>query len=95
MKGVSPVKKRKTPMRKCIVTNERLPKKALIRVVRTPDGTVEIDPTGKANGRGAYLTRDRDVIEKARSARVLNRHLRCDVPDGLYDRLLGMMDDDS
>ena len=46
---------KKIPMRKCVATNESLPKKELIRIVRTPEGTIEIDETGKRNGRGAYL----------------------------------------
>ena len=45
---------KKIPMRKCVATNESLPKKELIRIVRTPEGTIEIDETGKRNGRGAY-----------------------------------------
>lgn len=89
------MKKRKTPMRKCVVTNERMPKKALIRVVRSPNGTVEIDPTGKANGRGAYVSRDKNAIKKAKKTGVLNRHLSCDVPDDIYERMLGLVSDDS
>lgn len=46
---------KKIPMRKCVVTQERFPKKELIRVVRTPEGQVEIDLTGKRNGHGAYM----------------------------------------
>ncbi len=89
------MKKHKTPMRKCIITNERMPKKALIRVVRTPSGTVEIDPTGKANGRGAYVSRDKTVIKKAKKTGVLSRHLSCDIPDDIYERLFGLVSDDS
>ena len=89
------MKKRKTPMRKCIVTHERMPKKALIRVVRSPNGTVDIDLTGKANGRGAYVSRDKTVIKKAKKTGVLSRHLSCDVSDDIYQRLLGLVSDDS
>jgi predicted RNA-binding protein YlxR (DUF448 family) len=46
---------RKIPMRKCVVTQERFPKKELIRIVKTPEGEIEIDPTGKKNGHGAYI----------------------------------------
>ena len=56
---------RKIPMRTCVVTKEKLPKKELIRVVRTVDGVI-VDTTGKVNGRGAYLKLDKDVIDKAR-----------------------------
>ena len=54
---------RKIPMRKCVATGESLPKKELIRIVRTPDGNVEIDETGKKNGRGAYLKRSIEALE--------------------------------
>ena len=52
---------KKIPMRSCIVTKEKLPKQELIRVVRTPEGNVIVDLTGKANGRGAYLKKDLEV----------------------------------
>ena len=57
---------KKIPMRSCIVTKEKLPKYELIRVVRTPEGNVIVDETGKANGRGAYLKKDLEVFEKAK-----------------------------
>lgn len=54
---------KKIPMRRCVATQESLPKKELIRVVRTPEGAVKIDLTGKLNGRGAYLKRSIDAIK--------------------------------
>ena len=63
---------KKIPMRSCVVTKEKLPKKELIRVVRTPDGSVIVDETGKANGRGAYLKKDLETIERARKSKILN-----------------------
>ena len=57
------MKPKKIPMRTCVITHEKYPKKELIRIVRTPEGKVEIDLTGKANGRGAYLKKDKEVIE--------------------------------
>ena len=56
---------RKIPMRRCVATGEQLPKKELLRVVRTPEGTVAVDLTGKANGRGAYLCRSAQCLKKA------------------------------
>ena len=53
---------RKIPLRKCIVTNEMKPKKELIRIVRSPEGEVSLDPSGKKNGRGAYLSNDEQVF---------------------------------
>ncbi len=80
-------KPRKIPMRRCVVTGERLEKKELLRVVRSPEGNVIYDPTGKANGRGAYITKDIAVIEKAKKTGVLKRHLEVEIPDSLYEEL--------
>lgn len=81
------MKTKKIPMRSCIITREKLPKAELIRVVRTPDGNVIVDCTGKANGRGAYLKRDLGVIEKAYSSKLLNRILEVEVSDSVFDEL--------
>jgi len=78
---------KKIPMRSCIVTKEKLPKKELIRVVRTPEGNVIVDETGKANGRGAYLKKDLEVFEKAKKSKVLNRHLEVEVEDSVFEEL--------
>lgn len=78
---------KKIPMRSCIVTKEKLPKKELIRIVRTPEGNVIIDTTGKANGRGAYLKKDLEVFKKARKSKALNRHLEIEVEDSVFEEL--------
>lgn len=78
---------KKIPMRTCIVTGEKLEKKNLIRVVRTPEGNVIIDETGKANGRGAYLKKDIEVISKAEKSNILNRKLEMEVPNSIYNEL--------
>ena len=78
---------KKVPMRSCIITKEKLPKKELIRVVRTPEGEIVIDEIGKANGRGAYLKKDIEVIKKAKNNKVLNRVLEVEVPDSIYEKL--------
>ncbi len=87
------MKQKKIPMRTCVVTREKYPKKELIRVVRTPEGNVEVDTNGRMNGHGAYLKLDREVILKAKKSKVLNRHLEVEVPDTVYDTLLGMVDE--
>ena len=87
------MKQKKIPMRTCVVTREKYPKKELIRVVRTPEGTAEVDTNGRMNGHGAYLKLDREVILKAKKSKVLNRHLEVEVPDTVYDTLLGMVDE--
>ncbi|RLL45352.1 YlxR family protein [Oceanobacillus piezotolerans] len=81
------VKKRKTPERKCIITNEMKPKKELIRIVRNKEGEVFVDETGKKNGRGAYLSRSLDVIEQAEKSNELNRHLNAEVDASIYEEL--------
>ena len=81
------MKQKKIPMRTCIVTKEKLPKKELIRVVRTPEGVVIVDITGKSNGRGAYLKKDLSVYEKAQKSKVLHRHLEVEVKDSVFEEL--------
>ncbi|MDD2181366.1 MAG: YlxR family protein [Bacilli bacterium] len=85
------MKPRKVPMRRCVVTKEQLPKIELIRVVRTPDNEVVIDSTGKQNGRGAYLKKDIEVIEKAYRNKILNKHLEVIVPDKIFEELKEMI----
>lgn len=81
------MKTKKIPMRSCVVTREKLPKNELIRVVRTPDGNVVVDESGKVNGRGAYLKRDLSVFEKAYNSGILNRILEVEVPLSVYEDL--------
>lgn len=78
---------RKIPMRSCVVTREKLPKQELIRVVRTPEGKVLVDSTGKANGRGAYLKKDQEVFMKAKKNKILNRILEVEVEDSIFEEL--------
>ena len=78
---------KKIPMRTCVITGEKLPKKELIRVVRTPEGNVIVDETGKANGRGAYLKKSIETFEKAEKSKVLNKKLEVEVPASIYEEL--------
>jgi len=82
------MKVKKIPMRTCVVTHEKCEKKDLLRVVRNNEGNVFVDDTLKANGRGAYLKKDASVIEKARTSKVLERHLEVKIDDSIYDELL-------
>ncbi len=82
---------KKIPERMCVVTREKFPKKELIRVVRNKDGEVFIDETGKQNGKGAYLKKDKEVIEKARKNKILDRVLEIDIPDNIYEGLLDLL----
>lgn len=81
------MKVKKIPMRSCVVTKERCAKQELIRVVRTPEGDVAIDTTGKMNGRGAYLKKDVSVFEKAKKSKILDKILEVEVPDEIYCNL--------
>jgi len=81
------MKEKKIPMRSCVVTREKLPKKELVRVVRTPEGKIIIDLNGKANGRGAYLKKDINVFNKAKQNKILNRVLEVDVSDEIFEQL--------
>jgi len=86
------VKQHKIPLRKCVITNEQLPKRELIRVVKNKEGLVSIDLTGKVNGRGAYLKKDKKVILKAIKTKKLDRHLETKIPEEIYNELLGLFD---
>ena len=78
---------KKIPQRTCLITREKLDKKDLIRIVRTPEQNVIIDETGKANGRGAYLKKDIEVIEKAKKSKVLEKSLNVEIPNEIYEEL--------
>ena len=82
------MKEKKLVLRTCVLTRETLEKKDLIRIVRSKDGIVSVDLTGKANGRGAYLKKDAQVIEKARQTKILDKKLEVKVPDEIYTYLL-------
>ena len=81
------MKVKKIPMRSCVITKEKLPKKELIRVVKTPEQTVVVDLTGKVNGRGAYLKKDLTVFEKAQKNKILDKILEIEVKDEVYNEL--------
>ena len=81
------MKVRKIPMRTCIVTKEKCEKKDLIRVVRTPLGEVLYDSTGKLNGKGAYLKKSIEVINKAKKTKILEKALGVSISDEVYDNL--------
>ena len=79
------MKQKKIPMRSCVVTGEKLPKRELLRIVRTTDGTVVCDLSGKINGRGAYIKKDVDVLEKAKKTKILEKRLECTISDETYE----------
>lgn len=81
------MKNKKIPLRTCIVSKEKLPKQELIRIVKNNENMVFVDLTGKSNGRGAYIKKDIDVLEKAISSKILERHLEIEIPDNVYVEL--------
>ena len=83
---------RKIPMRQCMGCRERKSKKELIRVVRSPEGTVSLDFSGKANGRGAYLCPDAACLKRAVKSRALERNLEVPIPQEVLERLAREME---
>lgn len=84
------MKTKKIPMRMCVVTHEKLPKKDLIRVVHF-DGKTSVDISGKQNGKGCYLKKDKEVIETARKKKILNHIFETEVSDEIYDELIKLL----
>ena len=81
------MKQRKIPLRTCVVTKEKFEKKDLIRIVKNNENKVFVDLTGKANGRGAYIKKDLEVLEKARKTKILDKNLEIDIADEIYEEL--------
>jgi len=81
------VKQRKIPLRKCVACQEMMPKKELIRVVRTPEGEIQIDLKGKKSGRGAYLCGKVACFRLAKKSKALDRALKQPVGAPIYDQL--------
>ena len=80
---------KKITERRCSGCGERFPKPTLIRVVRSPEGEISLDFTGKKSGRGAYICRSAACLKKARRAHRLEQNLECTIPDAVYDALEG------
>ena len=81
------MKNRKIPMRSCVVTREKLPKMELLRIVKTQNGEVVADITGKVNGRGAYIKKDIEVLNKAIKNRILDKILETVISDEVYEEI--------
>lgn len=78
---------RKLPIRRCAGCGEHFPKNELIRVLRTPEGEITLDESGKKSGRGVYLCKNPNCLKKARKANRLAAALACEIPAEVYDRL--------
>ena len=84
---MSGVKPKKIPTRMCVGCREMKEKRELLRVVHTPDGTVFLDRTGKANGRGAYVCKSAQCLQKAVKTRQLERALSCPISQEVFESL--------
>ncbi|WP_086349355.1 RNase P modulator RnpM [Candidatus Enterococcus clewellii] len=82
------MKKRKIPMRKSVVSGEMKPKKELVRITRSKEGDVSLDPSGKMPGRGAYIALDPEEVKKAQANKILDRVLETTLTDAFYQELL-------
>lgn len=81
------MKPKKIPLRRCIACREMKGKRELLRVVKTPEGDIVLDKTGRLNGRGAYLCDDPSCFAKARKAKALNREFKMEIPEEIYESL--------
>ncbi len=86
------MKKKKIPLRKCVACNENKPKKELIRVVKNNEDVVDVDLTGKMNGRGAYICASKECLERAMKNKSLARALEIEISDKIYDKLNNIID---
>ena len=80
-------KVKRIPERQCLGCNEHKPKSELLRVLRTPEGEILLDFTGKKSGRGAYICRDVNCLKKARRSKRIDRSLNVNIPEEVYDRM--------
>ena len=81
------MQQKKVPMRKCTGCNEMKPKKELVRVVKSKEGEISLDLTGKKSGRGAYICRNVTCFQAARKARRFEKSFSCRIEDSVYESL--------
>ena len=92
MEGKNGIRPRKIPMRQCTGCGERKDKRELIRIIKTPEGEIAVDFTGKKNGRGAYICNSTECLRQARRRKSLERSLKTVIPDEIYEELEKEMD---
>lgn len=81
------MKQKKIPMRRCTGCGEQKPKKELVRIVKTPDGEILLDLTGKMSGRGAYICNNAECLKKARKSKRIDRTFEMTIPDEVYKQM--------
>lgn len=87
------MQQKRIPLRKCTGCGEMKPKKELVRVVKSPEGEVSLDLTGKKSGRGAYICPNLKCLQAARKAKRLERAFECTIPEAVYDAMEGEIQD--
>ena len=85
---------KKIPQRMCLGCREHKDKKELVRVVRSPEGEVSVDLTGRKNGRGAYICRSADCLKKARKQKAISKALNCEISDEVFEQLLVQIEEE-
>lgn len=88
-------KQRKIPLRKCVVTQEQHPKQELLRIVKTKDDQVFVDPSGKMNGRGCYIKKQLSVVDKAQKSKRIDKHLGITIEDNIYETMRRLIRDEA
>ncbi|MFW5892975.1 MAG: RNase P modulator RnpM [Bacillota bacterium] len=81
------MKKRKEPLRKCVATGEMLNKHELLRIVKNKEGTIFVDPSGKAHGRGAYVKKEKTAVKTLRKKKILDKVFSVNVDPSVYDAI--------
>ena len=81
------MKTKKIPLRTCVVTKEKNDKRDMLRIVKDKDGNIFVDPSGKANGKGAYITKDINVLEKAKKNKILDKVFEVNIDDSIYEKI--------
>ncbi|CAM3422698.1 YlxR family protein [Bacillus sp. ISL-47] len=84
--------RKKVPLRKCVATGEMRPKKELVRIVRSKEGEVSVDPTGKKSGRGAYLSKEKEAVLLAKKKNILANQLEVSIDESIYEELLELIE---
>ncbi len=83
---------KKIPVRLCLATNQPFQKKEMFRIVKTPEGEVKVDLSGKLNGRGAYISKSLEAITIAKKKKVIDKKLEIEVPDTIFEELINLLD---
>jgi len=86
---------KKIPQRMCLGCREHKPKKELVRVVRSPEGEISVDLTGRKNGRGAYVCKNAECLKRARKIRSISKALDCEISDEVFEQLLVEIEEDN